>query len=683
MFPNRKPLSCASRTLLFPLSLGLLLSAWLAIGQQPKRVDDATLKNAGKSGEDWITYGSNAQETRYSPLNEINASNVSRLGLAWSYDVGAGGGGQEATPLVWNGTLFSITNWSVVFALDVRTGKERWRWDPEVNRTAVQPKICCGVVNRGLALYQNLVIAPVIDGRLEALDAATGKVVWEARVAYPQEDYTITMAPRIAKGKVIIGVSGGEYPVRGFFAAFDAATGHQAWKFYTVPGDPTKPFENSAMRKASPTWAPDAWKMGGGAPVWDGLSYDPDADLIYIGTGNAGPWPEKLRHSNGKDNLYAASILAVQPETGELRWHYQTVPGDSWDFDTVQQMTLADLNINGRTRKVLMQANKDGFYYVLDRLTGQFISAEPFAEVTWAKGIDPKTGRPMVNPDAMYDKDTVRISPGPGGAHNWSPMSYNPNTGLVYIPTSTSSNFSYAIDQDFTYKPGGQNMGIVFGFGRGGRGGAGAAPATPPPPAKTLPSIGPKAQEGDRGGALIAWDPVTQKERWRRPGGGSIGGGTVTTAGNLVIQVIPDGRLVAYSADKGEKLLEIQTGLRGGMGPPITYLVDGKQYISLMGGTGPVPRFNPGGAGGNDAGRGGRGNAPVPGNNAPAAGNAPAGAAPAPPPGTGAEANAAPPGFGAGQQVLPKLLTFVLDGKAPLPTPTAPATPPAANDAAR
>jgi quinohemoprotein ethanol dehydrogenase len=693
MFPKIKPPSCAGRALLFPMSLGLLFSAWLALGQQPKRVDDATLKNAGKSGEDWVTYGSNSQETRYSPLNQIDATNVSRLGLAWSYDVGAGGGGQEATPLVWNGSLYSITNWSVVFALDVRTGKERWRWDPEVNRIAVQPKICCGVVNRGLALYQNLVIAPVIDGRLEALDAETGKVVWEARVAYPQDDYTITMAPRIAKGKVIIGVSGGEYPVRGFFAAFDAATGHQAWKFYTVPGDPSKPFENSAMRKASATWAPDAWKMGGGGSVWDGLAYDPDADLIYVGTGNAGPWPEKLRNSKGKDNLYAASILAVQPETGELRWHYQTVPGDSWDFDTVQQMTLADLNINGRTRKVLMQANKDGFYYVLDRLTGQFISAEPFAEVTWAKGVDPKTGRPLVNPDAMYDKDSVRISPGPGGAHNWSPMSYNPNTGLVYIPTSTASGFAYAIDQHFTYKPGAQNMGIVFGFGRGGRGGgqAAAAPATPPPPAKTLPSVGPKAQEGDRGGALIAWDPVTQKERWRRPGGGSIGGGTVTTAGNLVIQVIPDGRLVAYSADKGDKLLEIQTGLRGGMGPPITYLVDGKQYISFMGGTGPVPRFNPGGGGGNNAapeGRGndaGRGNAPAgAGNNAPATGNAPAGAAPPPPPGTGAEANAAPPGFGSGQQVLPKLLTFVLDGKAPLPTPTpAPAPPPATNAAAR
>jgi quinohemoprotein ethanol dehydrogenase len=226
------------KTLRFPVLAGILFTGWIAVGQQPLRIDDNALKNAGKTGQDWITYGSSLQETRYSPLNQIDASNVSRLGLAWLYEVGPGGGGQEATPLVANGTLYSMTNWSVVFALDVRTGKERWRWDPEVNQEAVRPKICCGVVNRGLALYQNMVIAPVIDGRLEALDADTGKVIWEARVAYPQDNYTITMAPRVAKGKVIIGVSGGEYPVRGFFAAFDAATGRQAWKFYTVPGDP-------------------------------------------------------------------------------------------------------------------------------------------------------------------------------------------------------------------------------------------------------------------------------------------------------------------------------------------------------------------------------------------------------------------------------------------------------------
>jgi quinohemoprotein ethanol dehydrogenase len=534
----------------------------IAMGQQARR------------GDEWLTYGLNPGETRYSPLNQINATNVNRLGLAWSYDVGPGGGGQEATPLVWNGTLYGITNWSVVFALDARTGKQRWRWDPEVNQTAVRPKICCGVVNRGLALYQGKIIAPVIDGRLQALDAETGKVVWEARVAYPQDNFTITLAPRIAKGKVIIGVSGSEYPVRGFFAAYDANTGQMAWKFYTVPGDPSKPFENPALKKAAETWDGDWWKLGGGGTVWDGMAYDPEADLIYVGTGNGGPWPEELRKSKGKDNLYVCSVLAVKADTGELKWHFQMVPGDSWDFDSVQQLLLADVTIKGQSRKVLMQANKNGFYYVLDRLTGKFISGQPFAQVTWAKGLNEATGRPIVNPEAHYQgTESVTLSPGPGGAHNWSPMSFNPSTGLVYIPTSSNTSYDFVLDPNFTYKPGQTNLGVIRNPPAGAQG---AAPQPAAAGRSFPPAIGPAPVEGQRG-ILVAWDPVAQKERWRMPGGGGIGGGTLTTAGNLVFQVIPDGRLVAYSADQGDKLLELQTGLRAGMGPPITYQLDGKQ----------------------------------------------------------------------------------------------------------
>jgi quinohemoprotein ethanol dehydrogenase len=575
-----------------------LLLAGLLLAQQRRQTDDSALRNAGKSGEEWLTYGATPAETRYSPLTQINTENVSKLALAWSYDVGQGGGGQEATPLVWNGALYGITNWSVVFALDARTGKERWRWDPEVNQDKVRSKICCGVVNRGLALYQGVIIAPVVDGRLQALDAETGKPVWEARVAFPQDYYTITMAPRIAKGKVIVGVSGSEYPVRGFFDAFDAATGRHAWRFYTVPGDPSKGFENAAMQKAAETWSGDWWKLGGGGTVWDGVAYDPEADLVYVGTGNGGPWPEDLRKSKGKDNLYVCSVVAVKPDTGELKWYFQMVPGDSWDYDSVQQLMLADITIKGQPRKVIMQANKNGFYYVLDRVTGAFITGQPFAKVTWAKGLDEATGRPIVNPEAHYGAESINLSPGPGGGHNWSPMSFNPATGMVYIPTTPGSGANFAIDQSFVYKPGTSNIGIVRVGGPGGPGAAAAGPdvagaavaAPPPPPPAARPSppaIGPALIEGQRG-ILLAWDPVTQKEKWRSPGGGSIGGGTVTTAGNLVFQVIPDGRLVAYSADKGEKLLEIATGMTGGMGPPITYQIDGKQYVSLMGGTGRV-----------------------------------------------------------------------------------------------
>ena len=562
-----------------------LIGAIAANGQTARLVDDATLKNAGKSGGEWLTYGLTPGETRYSQLNQIDASNVGKLGLAWSYDLGRGGGGQEATPLVFNGTLYSITNWSIVFAVDARTGKEKWRWDPEVNQDKTRPQICCGVVQRGIALYQGLVIAPVIDGRLIALDMQTGKPVWESRVSYSQDGYTITMAPRIAKGKVIIGVAGSELPIRGFFDAYDARTGKLAWRFYTVPGDPSKPFENPALKKAAETWSGDWWKLGGGGSLWDAISYDPEADLIYVGTGNGGPWPEDLRKSKGKDNLYVCSILAVKPDTGELKWYYQNVPGDSWDFDSVQQLLLADITIKGEPRKVIMQANKNGFYYVLDRLTGQFISGQPFAKVTWARGLDERTGRPFINPEAHYGAEAIQISPGPGGAHNWSPMSFNPATGLVYIPTSLASSSVFAIDPEFVKKPNQSNIGVRRG----------PPPANgvglPPPPPATLPpppAIGPTIAEGTPNGALVAWDPVTQTQRWQNPGGGSIGGGTVTTAGNLVFQVIPDGRLIAYSADKGEKLIEIQTGLKGGMAPPITYELDGKQYVALMGGTGIV-----------------------------------------------------------------------------------------------
>jgi quinohemoprotein ethanol dehydrogenase len=624
------------------LSISVISTLCIALAQQPRRVDDAVLRNVTKSGEDWLSYGYNQSETRYSPLNQINTGNVSRLGPAWSYDLGAGGGNQEATPLEFNGTIYGITNWSVVFAVDARTGKERWRWDPEVNQTAVRGKICCGVVNRGIAIYNGKIIAPIIDGRLEALDAETGKPVWESRVAYAQDYYTITMAPRIAKGKVIIGAAGSEYPVRGFFSAFDANTGQFAWKFYTVPGDPAKGFENEAMKKAAETWSGDWWKLGGGGSVWDGMAYDPEADLFYVGTGNGGPWPEELRKSKGKDNLYVCSIVAVKPDTGKLAWYFQAVPGDSWDFDSVQQLVIADITVKGKPRKVIMQANKDGFYYVLDRVSGQFISGQPFTEVTWAKGLDEATGRPIVNPEARYGADTITIVPGPGGGHNWSPMSFNPTTGLVYIPTSTFSSMNYAVDQNFAYKPGRSNTGVagMAGAGRGG-GGRGATPDAPlgakKPPSP--PAIGPIPAEGERQ-ALVAWDPATQKERWRAPQGGSIGGGTVTTAGNLVFQVSPQGKLFAYSADKGEKLLEVQTGLVGGMGPPMTYQLDGKQYVAMMGGTGKViPRD------------------PPPATPPPAAPPGDANAAPPPPDlATGPAANAPPP-------VLPKLLVFVLDGK--------------------
>lgn len=620
----------------------LAVAAGTMAAQAPKKVDDAALRNSGKTGDEWLVNGLNYGETRYSPLKQIDTTNVGRLGLAWSYEIGPGGGTQESTPLISNGVMYSVTNWSIVFAVDARTGKEKWRWDPEVNRTAVSPKICCGVVNRGLGLYEGKVFVPVVDGRLVALDIETGKPVWEARVAYPQDSYTLTMAPRVMRGRVLIGVSGAEYPVRGFIAAYDANTGREAWKFYTVPGDFSKPPENEVMRRATATWDTKATKSGGGGTVWDSISYDPDADLVYFGTGNAGPWPADLRNARGKDNLYVCSIIALKADTGEYKWHFQLVPGDSWDYDAVQQLILADITIKGQPRKVIMQASKNGFFYVLDRITGKFISGAPYVKVSWAKGLDEATGRPIVNQDAYYDKTSgAVVQPGPNGAHNWAPMSFNPMTGLVYVPATSGTTFSYATDPDFELKPGQLNLGIVFanptparGRGRGAAengttGGevataqaqAKQAPAREPAPRATNkpepPTIGP---DGPQGGILTAWDPATQKPRWTVSGGGATGGGTVTTAGNLVFQVLSNGLLRAYSADKGEKLLEIQTNLRTAMGPPMTFMLDGKQYVTIQGGQG-----------------------------------------------------AAGTGFGGGtaSPITPKMLTFVLDGKAPLPAPVA------------
>ena len=331
------------------LILGL---AGIAVGiaQQSRPVDDAALKDAGKTGEEWISYNANWSEQRYSPLDQINASNVGRLGLAWYLDIPAAPGRpqthQEATPLVHDGILYSITPWSIVYAVDARTGKELWRSDPEVNQEVWMSRICCGVVNRGIALYKDTVIAPVIDGRLRALDLKTGKIAWETRVSPANMPYTITMAPRVIKGgKVIVGMAGGEYAVRGFFAAIDANTGKLAWKFYTVPGDPSKPFEQPELAEAAKTWSGEWWKLGGGGMAWHAISYDPQLDLLYIGTGQGAPWVGQLRGPKAGDNLFTCAIVALKPETGKYVWHFQTTPGDVWDYDSIADMEIGRAHV--------------------------------------------------------------------------------------------------------------------------------------------------------------------------------------------------------------------------------------------------------------------------------------------------------------------------------------------------
>jgi quinohemoprotein ethanol dehydrogenase len=556
--------------------------SWIGSAQQ-----SAQDETAWRNGE-WARHGNDPAETRYSPLDQINRSNVSRLGLAWASVAGEGGGNQEATPLFSNGVLYAITNWSIVFAVDVRTGRELWRYDPKVDRSfstaGANRGICCGVVNRGIALHDEKVLAPVIDGRMVALDGKSGTLRWSTRVL-PEDStgYSITMAPRVAGNKVIVGVAGGEFtPHRGFFSAFDIDSGRELWRFYTVPGDPSKPFENKALEAAAKTWTGEWWKFGGGGSLWDGLSYDAEANLIYVGTGNGVPWPQILRGQDGYDNLYVSSILAVNPDNGELKWHYQAVPGDSWDIDTVQQLILADIEIGGRPRKVLMQTSKGGFFYVLDRITGEFLSATPFAPLNWASGHD-AAGRPRINREAYYTTtQPAVISPASGGAANWAPKAYSPNTRLVYMPVSGFSSRTYvAIPFDLSAGRSIQNNGTP----RGGRMPVQvtSAPVTPP-------YIGPPRSL--TGGYLVAFDPATRTERWRVDGGGGSGGGVLVTASNLVFQTVNDGRLRALAAEDGAMVWEVQTGQRG-MGPPITYQLDGRQYISFLGGTGGASSFRP------------------------------------------------------------------------------------------
>ena len=404
---------------------------------QAADIDGARILAADSEAQNWMAHGRTYSEQRFSPLDKINAGNVKDLGLAWSYDTNTIRG-LEATPIVKDGVMFATGSWSVVYALDAKTGEQLWTYDPEVPREWGR-KPCCDVVNRGVAVWKGRVYVGTLDGRLVALDAKTGKPVWDVNTIDRSKPYVITGAPRIVKDKVIIGNGGAELGVRGYITAFDAQTGRQLWRFYTVPGDPRVPVESEHLKAALPTWKADAqgwkyWEVGGGGTVWDSMAYDADLDLLYIGTGNGSPWSRYLRSPGGGDNLYLSSVVAIKPETGELAWYFQETPGDSWDFTATQHIILADLEIDGQMRKTLLHAPKNGFFYVLDRETGKFISGKNYVPVTWAKGLD-ANGRPIEDPSSAFRNSPKMVQPSPHGGHNWQPMAFNPATKLVYIPS--------------------------------------------------------------------------------------------------------------------------------------------------------------------------------------------------------------------------------------------------------
>ena len=516
---------------------------------------------------EWARHGLNEAETRFSPLADINADNVAELGLAWAFDYPTSRG-LEATPLVIGGVIYTTGSWSMVFANDARTGELLWFYDPKVPRDwAVHG--CCDVVNRGVAYADGRLFFGTLDGRLVSLDAADGALKWEVQTTDRERPYTITGAPRLVKDKVIIGNGGSEFGVRGYVSAYQQDSGALAWRFYTVPGTPADGFESDAVKRAAETWGGgEWWVIGGGGTVWDSMAYDPELNLLYVGVGNGAPWNRQIRSPDGGDNLYLSSILALNPDDGSYVWHYQTTPGESWDYTATQHMILADLDLGSGLRKVIMQAPKNGFFYVLDRQTGELLAADAYAKVTWASHIDMETGRPVEIEGARYVKGATGLHfPGPIGGHNWHPMSYNPVTGLVYIPAQDAP-WVYATDENFSHKKGYWNTG------------------TDSVPAALPDNLADKQAVLDTiTGAIVAWDPVARKPRWRVDLAGPWNGGILSTAGNLVLQGNSGGQFVIYRADTGEQLwsFDAQTGI---VAPPVTFRLGGEQYIAVTAGWG-------------------------------------------------------------------------------------------------
>ena len=548
------------------LTLAAVVCTTSIAAAPPGWVTADRLAAADRDPDNWLSVGRDYGETRFSPLTSIDATNVSRLHLTWFHDLDTRRG-QEATPVVVDGVMYTSTAWSRVLALNAVTGEALWQFDPKVNGQ-VAVNVCCDLVNRGVAVWKGRVYVGTLDGRLIALDARTGKPVWSVLTVDRNRPYAITGAPIVAAGKVIIGNAGAEFGVRGYVTAYEAATGKQAWRFYTVPGNPAQGFESPAMERAARTWSGKWWIDGGGGTVWNSLTYDPKLDLVYFGTGNAAPWG---RSEADGDSLYCTSIVAVRGATGTYAWHYQTTPGDVWDYDADQTLTLASLILNGRQHDVVMQASKNGFFYVLERRTGKLLSAKNYVPVNWASGVDPKTGRPTINPEARY-ASTGKVwlaAPGGLGGHNWQASAYSPLTGLVYIPAQEIP-FPYLRDEKFERTELGMNVGLDM-----------AATSLPPDAASR------RAALSGLKGYLLAWDPRGQHEVWRAALAGPWNGGVLATAGNLVFQGTAAGDFVAYRASDGARLWSAaaQTGI---VAAPMTFAVNGRQYVTVLAGWGGV-----------------------------------------------------------------------------------------------
>jgi quinohemoprotein ethanol dehydrogenase len=540
--------------------------ALASCGQPFSPAAQAVLGDVGASDDpnNWTGFGRTSGEQHYSPLDAINDGTVAKLGLQWSMDLPPQN--SVSAPLAIDGVLYAATGYSVVRAINAVTGALKWEYDSKAAELAGR-KLRQGWGIRGIAYGQGRIFVGTHDGRLVALDAATGKPAWTARTLPLDNASFISGPPRYFDGKVIIGFGGGDVSaVRGYVTTYDAATGKQLWRFHTVPGNPADGFENKAMEMAARTWAGKWWTYGGGGTVWNAMTYDPTTGSIILGVGNGSPWNHKVRSSGKGDNLFLASVVALDANTGAYKWHYQVNPGESWDYNASMDMALADLQIDGKPRKVLMTAPKNGFFYVIDRTNGKLISAEPIVKVSWAKGIDRKTGRPIENPDARYpDGKTFTMWPGPVGAHTWLPMAFNPKAGLMFIPAiemATSYNDVGITQKNWVRAPGNAVDGAAI-------------------PNFVVKDAGPENGTS----SLLAWDPVRQRKVWSVSTPGPWNGGILTTGGNLVFQGRIDGTFNAYAADSGKPLWQFAAQAPV-TAPPISYAWKGKQYVTVLTGMG-------------------------------------------------------------------------------------------------
>jgi quinohemoprotein ethanol dehydrogenase len=579
---------------LVPLTAALLLAACgqhvIAPAPAPQasapaaQVDLARLQNIDKEPGAWLTTGRDAGKTHYSPLEQLDRQTAARLGFAWQLKTDTNRG-MEATPIVVDGVMYTSGVAGRVYALDAATGHLLWQFEPPLKLKNARGS-CCDLVNRGVAVWNGRVYVASFEGILYALDAKDGAIRWQADTFIDRgRAYSITGAPQIAGKVVVIGNGGAEFDSRGYVSAYDLQTGQLAWRFYTVPGDPAKPYESKALEMAAKTWDPKHdWNGGGGGNAWDGIAYDPKTNLVFFGTGNGAPWNSAYRSPAGGDNLFIASIVAVNADSGEYVWHYQETPGERWDYDATPPIMLATLKINGADRDVLMQASKNGLFYVLDRASGHVLAADKFVDANWVTHVDLKTGRPAENPNSDYTKGKpVIVFPSGVGGHNFNPMSLSARTGLVYLPTVHSGEALLAAPRT-PHLQERNNTGVQIAFATQLLAPpetlpAALRPVTAPSYLKTVPSL-------DMHASLKAWDPNAHKVVWEYKYASFMDhGGVLSTAGGVVLQGSIDGKLRVFNDETGAVIKEIDTGSPL-IAAPMTYTVNGAQYVAILAGSG-------------------------------------------------------------------------------------------------